>query len=259
MKLGISCNRLCRVEEAARYGFDYVEVALNWMQKLSLEERREFEKSLSVHKMPVYAFNAFFGSEVRLLGEGVNFAETERIARENVNFASAYGAKIVVIGSAGARAIPEGYTETDAAEALGAVVNLTADLCAEQGIAVCVEPLRRSETNYINTVLDGLKFAEELGNPNVGCLVDFFHFHENGEDLETIRALKGTLVHAHLARPNPDRLSPKAEDEPILRQWMASLAEIGYDKALTLECRWKNPDFDTVIAETVPLIPLMRG
>ena len=53
-----------------------------------------------------------------------------------------------------------------------------------------------------------------------------------------------SLMHAHIARPNEDRLSPKAEDAEAVAGWAELLKGIGYDGAISLECRYKNFEDD---------------
>lgn len=260
MKLGITCNKLRRIEDAAKYGFDYVEVSLKWLQGLSAEELDEFEATLKKHGVTVDAINCFYGAEVKLMGDEMDKEQLARVTRENVELAARFNPSIVVIGSGGARTVPEGFPRERAMEIFAQAVDLAANICAEKGIRVVIEPLRHKETNFINTILEGKEMGEKINNPNVGCLIDFFHFHQNGEALDTIDQLEGKLIHAHIARPNDDRLAPKKEDEPIVRAWMEKLRKIGYDDRLTLECSWKNANsFEEEMENVQPLLPLLRG
>ena len=260
MKLGITCNKLRRIEDAAKNGFDYVEVSLKWLQTLSPEELDEFEAELKKHGVTVDAFNCFYGPEVKLMGDEMDKEQIERVTRENVELAARFNPAVVVIGSGGARTIPEGFPKEKAMKIFAEAVDLAASICAEKGIRVVIEPLRHKETNFINTILEGKEMGELIGNPNVGCLIDFFHFQQNGEELDTIDQLEGKLIHAHIARPNDDRLAPKLEDEPTVRLWMEKLRKIGYDERLTLECSWKNANsFEEEMEKVQPMLPLLRG
>ncbi len=260
MKIGITCNKLRRIEDAAKYGFDYVEVSLKWLQTLSAEELDEFEATLKKFGITVDVFNCFFGPEVKLMGDDVDLELIKNATRSNVELAARFNPKVVVIGSGGARTLPEGFSKDKAMKIFAEVVDLAADICAEKGIKIVIEPLRHKETNFINTILEGKEMGEYVGNPNVGCLIDFFHFHQNGEEPDTIDELEGKLIHAHIARPNDDRLAPKQEDEPTVRVWMEKLRKIGYDERLTLECSWKNANsFEEEMENVQPLLPLLRG
>lgn len=260
MKIGITCNKLCRIEQAAKYGFDYLEVSLKWLQTLSPEELDEFEAELKKHGVTVDAFNCFYGPEVKLMGDEVDLEQIKKVTRENVDLAARFNPSVVVIGSGGARTIPEGFPKEKAVKIFSEAVDLAASICAEKGIRVVIEPLRHKETNFINTILEGKEMGEAIGNPNVGCLIDFFHFAQNGEEMDTIDQLEGKLIHAHLARPSDDRLVPRKEDEATVRLWMEKLRKIGYDERLTLECSWKNANsFEEEMEAAQYYLPIFRG
>ena len=141
MKLGITCNKLRRIEDAAKYGFDYVEVSLKWLQGLSAEELDEFEATLKKHGVTVDAINCFYGAEVKLMGDEMDKEQLARVTRENVELAARFNPSIVVIGSGGARTVPEGFPRERAMEIFAQAVDLAANICAEKGIRVVIEPL----------------------------------------------------------------------------------------------------------------------
>jgi sugar phosphate isomerase/epimerase len=110
----------------------------------------------------------------------------------------------------------------------------------------------------INTIADGIRIKRAVDRKNLGCLVDFFHAYSNGEDLSSLDELRpGELIHAHIARPNPDRGNPGEEDLPVLIAWRDKLREIGYDGRLSVECVWK-PDFDSAAAETAKVMKIFQ-
>ncbi len=261
MKLGITYNKIFSVKELAEFGFDFLELPMNFLHSLSEEEQDSFLDELRTYGITADSCCSFFGKEVVMMGDDVDLSVVEEATRKNLALAEKFGMKIVVIGSGGARKIPEGYPLEKAKERFASVVRTCADICQEKGMKVVIEPLRRSETNFINTALDGLAMKEYINHSAVGCLVDFFHLYTNEENYEDVKELGGNLIHAHLARPNPDRLPPKKEDEMTVRQWMEILRSIGYNERLVVECAWRNalPDVRPALNEMAPLIPLLKG
>ena len=51
------------------------------------------------------------------------------------------------------------------------------------GLRVYIEPAHRFESNQILTIDDGLRMIREIGDPQLGILLDTGHLHVNGEDL----------------------------------------------------------------------------
>src|SRR5262249_16666836 len=47
----------------------------------------------------------------------------------------------------------------------------------QQGKQICLEPLNRFETDFINTCDQGLKMIKDVGSPNLKLLLDTFHMN----------------------------------------------------------------------------------
>ena len=70
----------------------------------------------------------------------------------------------------------------------------------EAGIVLAFEPLNRFETNFLNTVADGVEFCRAIKHPAAGLLLDTFHMHiEEKDSAEAIlsAAKAGRLAHFH--------------------------------------------------------------
>lgn len=65
-------------------------------------------------------------------------------------------------------------------------------------------------------------------------------------------------MHAHLARPNADRMAPCAEDAEALAHWAELLKKIDYRGAISLECRYGD-EFERRLTEATPLMQAFRG
>jgi protein FrlC len=62
------------------------------------------------------------------------------------------------------------------------------------GLRVYIEPAHRFESNQILTLDDGLRMVREIGDPQLGILLDTGHLHVNGEDLAEGVAKLGPLL-----------------------------------------------------------------
>ncbi|MBR5295030.1 MAG: sugar phosphate isomerase/epimerase [Clostridia bacterium] len=260
MKLGFTFNKIFSVKDLAEFGFDFLELPMNFLHSMTEEEQDAFLAEMKTYGLTADSCCSFFGKEVVMMGDDIDLSVVEEATLKNLAVAEKFGMKIVVIGSGGARKIPEGYPVEKAKERFASVVRACADICQTKGMKVVIEPLRRSETNFINTALDGLEMKNYIDHPAVGCLVDFFHLYTNEENYDDVKKLGNNLIHAHFARPNPDRLPPKAEDEKTVQNWLQILKDINYDARLVLECSWRNalPDVLGALNEMKPLLPLFK-
>ena len=108
-----------------------------------------------------------------------------------------------------------------------------ADLAAERGVKLAIEPLNRYETSLINTVQQGLELLEAVDHPACGLLLDSFHMNiEEKDPAAAARAAAGRIAHVHAC--GTDRGSPGADsfDWPA---FLGALGEAGYDGPLCIE------------------------
>jgi len=101
------------------------------------------------------------------------------------------------------------------------------------GITLAVEPLNRFETYVLNTVADCVALVKEVGSPNVKIQFDTFHANiEEKDSPAAIRAAGPMLGHFHASEN--DRGTPGTGQVPW-KECFAALAEIGYDRWVTIE------------------------
>ena len=247
MKLGV-CGMADMIEGAAKNGFSFLEVSMTKSRELGRAGLVDLRKKAEDAGLTIDSAVQFFAPTVRLYGT-LEEQQALEYARFNFEVAEILGCPFCVIGSGKARAIPEGMAKEEAEEKFAAVLGKLGDISADFGISLAVEPLRYRETDLVNTLSDGIRVKRMADRKNVGCMVDFFHFHENGEELSEMDALlPGELRHVHLARPNPDRCAPRMEDVPVIAGWADKLRAIGYDGTVSIEGKW-DPDFDSRVEE----------
>ena len=238
MKIGV-CGGFERLDAAAAYGFSYLEPSAMGLRSFSQKELLEGKQKAQDLGMTIDGTNGFFNTEVALY-----FDPQEKIrdyAKRNFENVSLLGGSYCVVGSGTARNVPEGMSYEETFDRFAAIMRLLGETAAPYGIEIILEPLRPKETTLIHTLLEGLALCRKVDHPNVGCLVDFFHFFccdESLDELDQVR--EGELRHVHLARPNLDRAYPQKDDAFIVSSWAKKLKEIGYDKRVSLECGFPN-------------------
>jgi len=104
---------------------------------------------------------------------------------------------------------------------------------AAKGRLVCFEPLNRFETDFINTVDQGLELIRDVGNPSLKLHLDTFHanIEEKHQD-EAIRRAGKFLGHIHAC--GTDRGTP-GNDHTDWRGISAALKSIRYQGDVVLE------------------------
>jgi D-psicose/D-tagatose/L-ribulose 3-epimerase len=100
-------------------------------------------------------------------------------------------------------------------------------------VLLCLEPLNRFETYFLNIADDAVKLVQEIGSPNVRVMLDTFHMNiEEKSSADAVRRAGGLLGHVHCSEN--DRGTPgtgQVDWDGVFR----SLRDIHYDGWLVIE------------------------
>lgn len=108
-----------------------------------------------------------------------------------------------------------------------------ADYAAERGIKLAVEPLNRFETDFLNTVEQGLTFFDQIGKNNVGFLIDTFHMNLEEKSIpDAIRRAGAKVFNFHSCEN--DRGTPGTGHIPW-QEVAIALRDIAYDGPVVIE------------------------
>lgn len=131
-----------------------------------------------------------------------------------------------------------------------AVAGLTKVAChaRELRITLCIEPLNRFETYFLNTQGDAAKLVEDIGASNVRVHFDTFHANiEERNPAASLRSIAKVLGHVHISEN--DRGTPGTGHNDW-RAILAALQQIGYDGWLTIES-FAQPEPDLAAAAAI--------
>ncbi len=100
-------------------------------------------------------------------------------------------------------------------------------------VTLCIEPLNRFETYFLNTAADAVALMQAVNHPRIRILFDTFHANIEEKDVaEALRSTAGVLAHVHTCEN--DRGTPGSGHVP----WNAvrdAIAAVNYDGWLTIE------------------------
>jgi D-psicose/D-tagatose/L-ribulose 3-epimerase len=106
------------------------------------------------------------------------------------------------------------------------------------GVQICMEPLNRFETDFINTTDQALKMVHDVGSPALKLLLDTFHMNiEEKNQADAIRKAGKHLGHLHAC--GCDRGTPGNDhiDWPGIAK---ALKDIRYDGDIVIESFGSN-------------------
>ena len=245
------CSTLKSIDAARAAGFDYLELGTSEIAALTDDE---FEKAVAHIKelgLPVPVTNLFLPAALKVTGPQTNRDEQMAYVKKAFARLSRLGTGIVVFGSGGARRVPDGFPKEDAFKQLVEFGKRIAPEARAQGLTIAIEPLRREETNIINSAAEGLELVQAVADPNFQLMVDFYHLASEKEDPEIVVRAREHIRHLHMANPQ-GRVFPLAWDEYDYAPFFAKLREIGYDKRISVEASAR--DFASEAPQAIALL-----
>ncbi|MBE6953736.1 MAG: sugar phosphate isomerase/epimerase [Ruminococcaceae bacterium] len=232
MRLGLA-GGFQKIAENRKLGFDYIEVGVGNITKLSESEFAELAAQNDEATVKIEAASSMLPASLPVAGPNVDLGAVEAYLDLAFSRLSRLGVEPVVFGSGGARKIPEGFDRAEAQHQLITAGRMMARKAGEYGLVIALEPLFAKATNTINSQMAGIALVEDVDRPQFQLLADLFHMAYANESREAIRACGSMLVHTHI----PNAAGPFLDQFPGIEweDFFAGLADIGYKGRLSLE------------------------
>jgi sugar phosphate isomerase/epimerase len=238
------------IRKVANFGFNGVELAVRDPKYLEVEKIINLLKECKL-EVPAIGTGQAYGEE------GLSFSDPDEMVRkmavERINdqiiFASYFKAQ-VIIGLIRGK-IEESVDREKAEEWTIDCLRRCAERAKEYNIQLTLEPVNRYESNFINTIDQGIKFIKRIGVSNLGLLADTFHMNIEEVSIEdSLIQAKDYLTHVHFADSN--RWAPGCGHLDF-RKVIETLKKIDYQGYISAEIL-PLPDPDTaarITAETL--------
>jgi sugar phosphate isomerase/epimerase len=238
MKLGW-CAPIENAAIIAKAGLDFIEVPL---APFGLED----QKSLAAAKMvvaasplPTLVFNIFIPRDLRVVGPDVDVGRVKSYLGRAAELLAHAQAKIVVFGSGRARNVPEGFDRAKAEAQFIDSLRWSAEALQGSETTLVIEPLNRRESNIVNSIGEGVRFAKTVNRAEIRVLADIYHMDEENEPLSEVAAHVEWLSHIHLA--DTGRFNPGTGSYDY-DTFFGYLKAANYRGMLSTECTVKNPE-----------------
>ncbi len=245
------CGDLERLETIEAAGYEFIESPV---RVLCVDEpppaADRYCDAIRSSSLTVEALNVFLPGTLPIIGPDVNNDSLRKHVDTIISRISGLGTEIIVLGSGGARMIPEGWDRSTARDQLLAFCNLAADIAGPAGITIVIEPLCSDACNYILTVSEAHALSDASERQEIGTLADLYHMHTNGDPLTELAGVRADLKHVHLPVPNIDGLIQHDTDFDH-HGYLTALKKFDYTGRISVEDNGgRFGDFDNE-AETV--------
>jgi sugar phosphate isomerase/epimerase len=167
-----------------------------------------------------------------------------------LDLCSDLGGKVLVLGSPKQRSIVEGQTKEGAwqraVELLGSVLDQAGDL----GLTICLEPLSPVETDFINTVAEGMKMVRQVNHPSLKIHLDVKAMcSEQTPVPDIIRSVNADDIgHFHV---NDANLYGPGMGDVDYAPIADAISDVGWNKWLSVEVFKYDPDPETIARKSI--------
>ncbi|KAB2667611.1 MAG: sugar phosphate isomerase/epimerase [Verrucomicrobia bacterium] len=160
-------------------------------------------------------------------------ARTARYFVELVDFCADVGGKFMVVGSPKQRQLLAGVTLPMGWQWAAEVFAPAVRRAEERGVTICFEPLAPSETNFVNTAAEAIRFARGFGSRAMSVILDVKAMSSEASPVpEVIRASRGGFAYFHA---NDSNLKGPGFGAVDFRPIGAALRAVGYDGYVSVE------------------------
>ena len=208
-------------------------------------------QELNSLKFPIWSYVILLPPELKTLGPDANHEAILNRTELALKRAKECGSSYIVFGSGASRIIPDGYDRNKAKAQHIEVCRKMAPLAEKYGVTIAVEPLNRGETNFINSLAEGVEIVRAVKSPRVQLLCDIYHMLKEDESPNEILKYGKYIVHCHIAEKE-SRTPPGVMGDDF-RPYLKSLKQIGYKGGLSIEC-FKYNDFDKEIKTGIEVL-----
>ncbi len=224
----------------ARIGYDAVEVAPFTLAKhvtdISAAERARIRDAAAHAGIAISGIHWVLVQTEGMYLTSPDAATRERTAKyfgDLVDFCADIGGRSIIVGSPKQRNLLPDVTHDQAWAWATEVFHPSVKRAEERGIVICFEPLAPSETNFVNTAEEGIRFAKQFASPAMSVILDVKAMCSMGKPVpQIIRESRGNFAYFHA---NDANLKGPGFGSVDFVPIAAALKEAGYDGTVSVE------------------------
>lgn len=239
-RIGV-CTGVSNADAVKRVGGHHIELGLSDFANPEKDDARfadDLQRALACG-LPTCSTNGFFPGSIKVTGPLADHQRAVQYTETALRRAHEAGIKVCVLGSAGSRNIPDGFPRQEAEAQFVELLRKLAPIARKYDIVIAIEPLQKSESNFINTVQEGYEIARKVNHPSVGVNADIFHMLREGESPQSLlNAGRRYIRNVHIAEA-ANRTAPGVEGDDFT-PYFEALRAIKYQGNISIECGWSD-------------------
>lgn len=233
MKFG-ACGGPDRFIAAVNAGCDFIEFSAKDVKNYSSEKFEECLNLVKEYGLKVEATNCLFPGEIAISGRDFDPAVINEYTDFLFDRLAKLGTEVSVLGSGGARSVPQGEDPDECMERFYKAIYIIAENAKKNGISVALEPLQSAECNILNTVEKAAGICKAVGHSSVGINPDLYHMYCENEPFENLAKYIDYVKHVHVS-DYKNRIYPTPDDGCEYAKVLKILNDAGYTGRISLE------------------------
>jgi len=182
----------------AEMGFDWIEVPLESLDDLDPARGATIiqEHGLSVSTCAAMGPDRdLIHPDESIRMNGMNYIRGAILATQKLGATNLVGPIYSGVGRTWQSTAEERSRDTDL---LVSQLDSLAEYAGEHGVVLCIEPLNRFETSFINLTAQAIEVVDRVAHPACQIMLDTFHMNIEEKDLgDAIRAAGSRVKHIH--------------------------------------------------------------
>ncbi len=244
-------------EVASRLGYHGLEIAPFTLQKnatdISADQRKEVRTTIEDHGLEVVGLHWLFAGPEGLhmtTTDDTVWSRTRDYLAALIDLCADLGGKVMVLGSPNQRSLLPGQTFEGAWKRAADMLGSVMDRAAGAGATICLEPLSPVETDFLNTVAQGMEMVRQIDHPNLRIHLDVKAMSSEPDPVgDIIRSVTVEDVgHFHVNDPNLYGPGMGDVDYAPIAQ---ALKDIDYDGWLSVEPFKYDPTPEIVAQKSI--------
>lgn len=242
------------VADAKKAGYEYVELAMQFVLPITDEEFRTLKGQLDAIGIPMLAGYNVVPKEIMLVGPAVDVAAQDAHIKHVIARAAALKLTYLIMNSGLSWKIPDGFSRDEAFRQLADFGRRFAAAAAKENLTVLIDPLRPTDSNFITTIKEALAVVEAVKHPHFAMMIDYSFMRIGKDDVNSLAQAGRHLRHVHIANPDQNpRVYPRADGESDYAPFFRILKDLDYRGAISVHAGSKDP-----LAEAPAAIAFLR-
>ena len=252
---GVSMPEICST--ASRLGYHGIEIAPFTLapsaDEITPQQRKDVRQAIEDHGLETVGLHWLFAGPTGLhmtTSDDRTWGRTRDYLSCLLDLCSDLNGKILVLGSPKQRSLVEGQTQDGAKQRAVDLLGSVMDQAGSLGLTICLEPLSPVETDFINTVAEGMEVVRQVNHPSLKIHLDVKAMCSEPNPVpDVIRSVRvEDIGHFHV---NDANLYGPGTGDVDYAPIAEAVRQVGWDKWLSVEVFKYDPDPETIARKSI--------